>query len=156
MERRTIGQKALAIAVFLLLLTGKLQAGERFVDNGDGTVMDRKTGLMWAKDDNNGDITWQDASLYAKNITLSTYSDWRLPTIAELQTLFDKSLPGYETICGHHVRIDPVIQVTCGFLWSAETRSISALAFNLSRGYRYMNRKVRSRGMRALPVRTAK
>jgi hypothetical protein len=149
-----MGTRTLMVVVMVVLFIGRVQAGERFTDNGDGTVTDHHTGLMWAKADNHGDITWQDAKLYAENIILSTYSDWRLPTIAELQTLFDKSLQGYETICGHRVRINPIIQITCGFLWSSEARSISAMTFNVSRGYRYMNRKVRSRGVRVLPVRT--
>jgi hypothetical protein len=43
---------ALAI-LFSLLPAG---AGERFTDNGDGTITDHEFGLMWSKTDNNGDI----------------------------------------------------------------------------------------------------
>ncbi len=133
---------------------GIVQADDRFVDNGDGTVTDMKTGLMWAQTDSMGDITWQDARLYSENVILGVYNDWRMPTIMELETLFDSAYDKYETICGHRVKTQSLIELSCGFIWSAEERSISALAFNFSRGYQYTARKVNYRGFRALPVRT--
>ena len=39
-------------------------ASSRFVDNGDGTVTDTKTGLMWAVKDNGSLINWQSARSY--------------------------------------------------------------------------------------------
>lgn len=133
---------------------GIVQADDRFVNNGDGTVTDIRTGLMWARTDSMGDITWHDAKLYSENIILGVYNDWRMPTIMELETLFDSTYDKYETICGHRVKTHSLIELSCGFVWSAEERSISALAFNFSRGYQYMARKVTYRGFRALPVRT--
>ncbi|MEE8547826.1 MAG: DUF1566 domain-containing protein, partial [bacterium] len=81
------------------------------------------------------------------------YDDWRMPTIEELETLFDETLEKYETICGHRVKVPPLIELSCGFIWSSEERSISAFAYNFSRGYVYKDRKTRYRGFRALPVR---
>lgn len=133
---------------------GIVQADDRFVDNGDGTVSDMKTGLMWAQTDSMGDITWHDARLYNENIILGVYDDWRMPTIVELETLFDSTYDKRETICGHRVKTHSLIELSCGFVWSAEERSISALAFNFSRGYQYTARKVNYKGFRALPVRT--
>lgn len=62
-----------------------------FVDNGDGTVTDEITGLMWQKADG-GEMTWEDALTYCENLNLAGYSDWRLPTIKELASLclFDR------------------------------------------------------------------
>ncbi len=58
-----------------------------FLDNGNGTVTDMITGLVWQKETAPGTYTWQQALDYAKNLTLAGYSDWRLPNINELQTL---------------------------------------------------------------------
>jgi len=46
----------IAFAIFFYSLPAA--AGERFTDNGDGTVSDHELGLMWSKTDNNGDINW--------------------------------------------------------------------------------------------------
>ena len=49
----------LAIIAFAMLFSLlPVAAGERFTDNGDGTVTDNELGLMWSKSDNNGDINW--------------------------------------------------------------------------------------------------
>jgi hypothetical protein len=61
------------------------------VDNRDGTITDRSTGLMWQQD---REITypvsyWGDALAYCENLTLAGYSDWRLPNINELQSIVD-------------------------------------------------------------------
>ena len=59
-------------------------------DNGDGTVTDQTTGLMWQKDPN-GHVkaTWDDARQGAAGVTTGGYTDWRLPTIKELYSLID-------------------------------------------------------------------
>ena len=154
-NKRILTRSILAVILCLTFLSaGAVGADDRFMDNGDGTVTDTRTGLMWAQTDNLGDITWHDAKLYSEYIILSEYNDWRMPTIEELETLFDDSLDGYKTICGHKVKITSQIELSCGFVWSSEVRSISALAYNYSRGYRYSSRMSQNRGFRALPVRS--
>ena len=154
-DKRILTRSILALVLCLTVLSaGTVGADDRFMDNGDGTVTDTRTGLMWAQTDNLGDITWHDAKLYSEYIILSEYNDWRMPTIDELETLFDDSLDGYKTICGHNIKFPPQIQLSCGFVWSSEVRSISALAYNYSRGYRYSSRMSQYRGFRALPVRS--
>ena len=54
-----------------------------FKDNGDGTVTDNITGLMWQKTDG-GEMTFESASTYVKSLNLSGHNDWRLPTSHEL------------------------------------------------------------------------
>jgi hypothetical protein len=73
----------------------------RFVDNGDGTVTDTCTGLMWQKDtaDVNGDgqvlddgsdhANWCDALAYCENLSFAGHVDWRLPNVRELQSIVD-------------------------------------------------------------------
>jgi len=65
-----------------------------FVDNGNGTVSDTVTGLMWQKGDSQNDAggrTWEEALNYCESLTLPSggYSDWRLPNVRELETLVD-------------------------------------------------------------------
>ncbi|MDO5971228.1 DUF1566 domain-containing protein [Flavivirga aquimarina] len=62
-----------------------------FVDNGDNTITDNASGLMWAKNDNGKGLDWQDALVYAKQSKLADYSDWRLPNVKELQGIIDYS-----------------------------------------------------------------
>jgi hypothetical protein len=60
-----------------------------YVDNGDSTVTDSNTGLMWAQDDSGEGLDWEDALAYAENSELAGYTDWRLPNIKELQGIVD-------------------------------------------------------------------
>jgi hypothetical protein len=62
-----------------------------FVDNGDGTVTDNATGLMWSQDDSGEGFLWEGALAYAENATLAGYDDWRLPNAKELQSIADYS-----------------------------------------------------------------
>ena len=57
-----------------------------YTDNGDGTITDNVTGLMWQKDMVEK-ITYDEATSKAKNMKLAGYSDWRVPTIKELYSL---------------------------------------------------------------------
>ena len=61
-----------------------------FVDNGDGTITDQNTGLMWAQDFS-GKMTWQQALDGAEAFSLAGHDDWRMPTIKELFSLIDFS-----------------------------------------------------------------
>lgn len=62
-----------------------------FVDNGDKTVTDKATGLMWSKDDSKKGMNWEAALAYAENSDYAGYSDWRLPNVKELQSIVDYS-----------------------------------------------------------------
>ncbi len=67
-----------------------------YADNGDGTVTDMVTGLMWVQTcdmDGDGDIDASDKKTSAQSLSgaasfnLGGYNDWRLPTIKELYSL---------------------------------------------------------------------
>jgi hypothetical protein len=62
----------------------------RFIDNGDGTITDNCTKLMWQKSQVNP-LSWQQALQYCENLDLAGYTDWRLPNINELITIVDRS-----------------------------------------------------------------
>jgi hypothetical protein len=61
-----------------------------YTNNGDGTVSDHITGLMWERDMGNK-ITYTQAISKANSSNLGGYSDWRIPTIKELFSLVDYS-----------------------------------------------------------------
>jgi len=75
---------------YVLYVRGNNEYGKNdFVDNSDGTITDKATGLMWMKDDNGTAVLWEDALIYANNFTYAGCSDWRLPDIKELQSIVD-------------------------------------------------------------------
>ncbi len=72
----------------------------QFVIHGDGTVTDKKSGLMWKQcsEGQSGsdcsvgsaiEYSWDDALLSAQNSTTANYNDWRLPNHKELFTLVE-------------------------------------------------------------------
>ncbi len=62
----------------------------RFTDNGDGTVTDNLTGLMWDQTGNRfGTSTWAQALIDANGLPLAGYGDWRLPNVGELESLIN-------------------------------------------------------------------
>jgi hypothetical protein len=64
---------------------------ERFVDNGNGTVTDLRTGLMWQKDNSNTGLGLEGVISYCEGLTFQGHKDWRLPNIRELQSIVDYS-----------------------------------------------------------------
>jgi len=69
---------------------GYYQYGNRgYIDNGDGTILDTVTGLIWQQEDDNTTKTFDDATTYCNDLELGDANDWRLPTRDELVTLID-------------------------------------------------------------------
>ncbi len=92
--------------------------GTRFTNNGDGTITDNATGLMWVANPTSagvgGTYTWANAIPACENLTYAGYSDWRLPNIKELMTIVDYSV------------YNPSINTTyftsqANFYWSSST-----------------------------------
>lgn len=71
-------------------LAGCVSEG-RFVDNGDGTVSDMCTGLMWQKTTGAEDkkLSGCEALMYCEQLELAGHNDWRLPNVRELQSIVD-------------------------------------------------------------------
>lgn len=59
-----------------------------YTNNGDGTITDNITGLIWEQD-MGVKITYDDAFVKAQNSSLGGYTDWRVPTIKELYSLMN-------------------------------------------------------------------
>lgn len=104
-----------------------------FTDNGDDTVTDATTGLMWAQNDSGTAMNWQAALAFAHTANTNRYlgfDDWRLPNVKELQVLLDYSRSPDTT---DSPAIDPVFattpitneagQIDYPFVWSSTTHS---------------------------------
>lgn len=59
-----------------------------FTDNGDLTISDSATGLMWQQDDSEAE-NWDDAISQCESATTASKTDWRLPNIKELHSIVD-------------------------------------------------------------------
>ncbi|MBE0646407.1 MAG: DUF1566 domain-containing protein [Bacteroidales bacterium] len=58
-----------------------------YKDNGDATVTDNNTGLMWQQVPSSNGYTWQQAVDYCNSLELGSYSDWRMPSCKELYSI---------------------------------------------------------------------
>jgi hypothetical protein len=80
-------------------------------DNGDGTVTDPSTGLVWEKKPSTGDLNWAQAKAHCQ----AKGRGWHLPTISELRSLI-RGCPG--TVTGGACRVtDACLSGSC---WSKE------------------------------------
>ncbi|MDY6952582.1 MAG: DUF1566 domain-containing protein [Thermodesulfobacteriota bacterium] len=95
----------------------------RFTDNGDGTVTDNLTGLIWLKDASCfGNDSWADALTVCNNLEAgycgladgSVPGDWRLPNVKELQSLIDYGAYDPALPSGH-----PFTDLQSGAYWSS-------------------------------------
>jgi Protein of unknown function (DUF1566) len=65
-----------------------------FFDNGDGTITDKLTSLVWQKVANGDLFKWKEALDFCSGLELGGYSDWRLPNIKELGSILNVSKVG--------------------------------------------------------------
>lgn len=92
-----------------------------FQDNGDGTVTDKATGLMWEQNGADKELSWSKAKKYLKKLNKSKfagYNDWRLPTIEELYSILDPNPNG-------DMHIDQVFSTSVIHCWSIDTSKMS-------------------------------
>jgi hypothetical protein len=83
-----------------------------FIDNGDSTITDQRTQLMWSKGDCSHALNWQDALAWVQTKNTQHWlghNDWRLPTIKELESIVDYSRSPSTT---NSPAIDPVFYCT--------------------------------------------
>jgi hypothetical protein len=63
-----------------------------YTDNGNDTITDNVTGIVWQKQDDGTARTWDAAITYCDNLSLGGQTDWRLPSRIELISLIDNSV----------------------------------------------------------------
>lgn len=61
----------------------------QFMDNGDGTVTDVDTGLMWRKEASATTMDWKHALAWCADDATAGYADWRVPGKRELDSLVE-------------------------------------------------------------------
>jgi len=142
---------SIVVIVFIGLFVMPAMASDRFVDHDDGTVTDTKTGLMWAAKDNGNLINWQAARSYCQNYNGGGHTDWRIPTLTEISSLYD---PKEKNKHGYHV--NRLIDISAASCWASDTRDYKAARFNFIYGEVYWPRKSYSGPSRVLPVRSGK
>jgi len=72
----TVPECGTAKHYYVLYVRGNTAYGtNQFVNNGNGTITDNATGLMWMQNDNGTGVLWKDALSYAENLTFAGYSD---------------------------------------------------------------------------------
>ncbi|WP_338399175.1 DUF1566 domain-containing protein [Persicobacter psychrovividus] len=81
----------------------------QLVDNGDGTVSDLATGLMWQQADDGQGRDWEQALAYAESLTLAGHDNWRLPNAKELQSIVDYSRSPQTSASA---AIDPIFEIS--------------------------------------------
>lgn len=133
------------ITMILIMTSNFLSAGARFTDNGDGTVRDNGTGLLWQKcsygqstpdcSGIGGTRTWQQSLQYCRNLPLAGRS-WRLPNVNELKSIVDFSsyAPAINTIFFPNTHTS--------YYWSSSTVSLDVdnawfVAFGLGGNVQY-------------------
>jgi len=133
-----------------------------FTDNGDGTISDEATGLIWMEVDSgdfdagpygDGSLNWEEALAWAEDLDYAGYDDWRLPDAKELQSIVDYTRSPDTT---GSAAIDPVFSATAiineggevdyPFYWTGTTHKAdrtpsgaSAAYVIFGRGLGYMN-----------------
>ena len=87
-----------------------------FKDNGDGTISDQATGLMWSRADSGSGMDWVHALAHAQTMNVTNHlghSDWRLPNVKELQSLVDYTRsPTARDTSNRGPSIDPLFSCT--------------------------------------------
>lgn len=119
----------------------------RFRDNKDGTVTDLKKKLMWKQIDIYQEkkiwINWDEAQTYLENFNkeaFASYSNWRLPTRKELESLYeeDKDVSWKYYWTENVIHIDPIFGYSSCCFWSSEVHKDKyAWGFNYIRGKAY-------------------
>jgi hypothetical protein len=103
---------------------------QSYIDNNNGTVTDKKTGLMWQKCSVGEDIknntcvgiidgfTFDETEKVVQQVNAGEnnlgHNDWRLPSIAELRTLLDES-------CSSPTLNAAIFPTTLNWFWSSST-----------------------------------
>ena len=86
--------------------------GNNFTNNGDGTITDSATGLMWSQNDSGTGLNWEEALAWVQTKNAAKYldyNDWRLPNAKELQSIVDYTRSPDTTASA---AIDPLFNAT--------------------------------------------
>jgi hypothetical protein len=120
---------------------GEVQAGATlaYLDNGDGTITDSNTGLMWEKKSDDGSIndwdntySWDNAfAVHVATLNggagFADHKDWRVPNVKELQSIvnyqnvYPAVSPAFNTGCAPGCTVLTCSCTVSGYYWSSST-----------------------------------
>ena len=137
--------------------TKEIARDGRFTAYANGTVLDTKTNLMWAGSDAGVESLYHsNATSYCEGYRGGGHTDWRMPTLDELETLYNKKLSNEH---GYH--ITKFINVGTDYIWADHSSWGGPAVFNFKLGspavgghYDAGKGNVHFYSARALPVRT--
>ena len=127
------------------------QSSPAFTDNGNGTVTDNTTGLVWQQSEG-GAMVVTNALAFCNTLSLGQYSDWRLPNIKELTSIidYDRYNPSIDTIYFPNAHAAGYWSSTAGapmtnYEWAAyfDDGGVYGYVNNLGKGNNYFVRCVR-------------
>ncbi len=135
---------------------------DRFTDNGDGTISDRQTGLMWRKTDSFQDtkkwLNWFKGQDYVEISNLERvagYEDWRFPTGDEAWSLFDLNARNTDKY-GDDIYLPSAFEPgSAGTTWTLDEKDSSALVIQYEDGQKVWPSKYANLNMAYRMVRKA-
>lgn len=118
-----------------------------YVDQGDGTILDKTTGLVWMRVDSghasvstdvagttrgNGSLDWPEALAFCEDLTYAGYNDWRLPDAHELQSIVEysrtpdtTSSPAIDPVFESTSMVNEADQADWPYVWTSTTHTTS-------------------------------
>jgi len=129
---------------------------QHFIAYDDETVIDTKTNLMWAANDNGTDVSWRRAKSYCYHYRGGGYNDWRLPTQGELESLYlyGKRNEDEIQIDTWQAHLTKFIKLNYQHVWAIEPQSSDkSFCFRFRCGGRKWYRPLYDNRYRVLPVR---
>jgi len=113
----------------------------RYIDNGNGTITDSTTHLMWKKTDSFQDTkkwkNWFTGHEYMQIVNLERFGgfeDWRYPFDEEAYSLFDLEKTSQDKY-GDDIYLDPIFEAgSAGVTWTEDTKDSSALIIQYEDG----------------------
>ena len=139
---------------------------KRFIDNGDGTITDTKTRLMWMKQESYQQtghwLTWFESYEFIKKSNedgFANYFDWQMPTLKDLRTLHEPHKTNSQQVGREmKIHIDPIFaKEGSGVWWALEANGhFNAFGIEFNSGKKFSAPK-KSKARKAVrPMRVIK
>ncbi|QPJ65478.1 MAG: DUF1566 domain-containing protein [Candidatus Nitrohelix vancouverensis] len=134
---------------------------KQLIDNGNGTITDLKSNVMWKKTDSFQDtkkwMNWFRCQDYVEISNLERfggYDDWRYPNEAEAWGLFDLGKKNTDKY-GDEIYLDPIFEPLCaGTTWCLDEKGSAALIVQYEDGQKVWPSKYANFNMAVRMVRS--
>jgi len=130
-----------------LKIKKKRSEDRRFIDNQDGTITDTVMELIWTKTDSFDNLrkclNYNNSKDYVKKLRTGGYEDWKIPTTAELKSLYDER-KWNKDYSGGTIHIDPIFPPTGAWRFWASEKAGSCCAIRVSMANGFTAKNLRS------------